>query len=144
MASTSSPRRQWRSHIAAGELDLQLRSAAAAAAPAAAAPAAASAASRDADVPGRLGDPGDRRMSGAAAAAAAAAARARARLNGEGDSGTDGLVSLEGRFGGSPPGRFSFGLGSSLDRWRRTAIRIRPCPPPGEWSVHGPTATLPG
>ena len=44
-------------------------------------PAAASAASGDADVPGRIGDPGDRGMPGSAASASAAAAGARARLN---------------------------------------------------------------
>jgi hypothetical protein len=48
---------------------------------AAAAAAAAAAASGDADLPGRLGDPGDRRLP-AAAAAAAAAAGAGARLSG--------------------------------------------------------------
>ena len=52
----------------AAEPDLQLRAAAAAAAAtAAAAAAAASAASGDADLPGRLGDPGDGRVSAAAA-----------------------------------------------------------------------------
>ena len=40
-------------------------------------PAAAAAAAGDADLPGRLGDPGDRRLPAAAASAAAAAARAR-------------------------------------------------------------------
>ena len=44
-------------------------------------PAAASAASGDADVPGRLGDPGDRGLPGSAASASAAAAGARARLS---------------------------------------------------------------
>ena len=54
--------------------------AAAAASAAASAASAAAAASGDADVPGRLGDPGDGRLSGSAASAAAAAAGARARL----------------------------------------------------------------
>jgi len=62
----------------AGVADLQLLLASAAAS--AAAPAA-SAASRDADVPGRIGDPGDRRLPGSAASASAAAAGARARLS---------------------------------------------------------------
>ena len=55
----------------AGEPDLQLRGTASAAATSAA-PATSAAASVDADVPGWLGDPGDRRVSGAAAAASAA------------------------------------------------------------------------
>jgi hypothetical protein len=64
-----------------GEPDLQLRGSAASAAAAAAASAASAATSGDADVPGRVGDPGDGRMSGSAAAASAAAAGARARLS---------------------------------------------------------------
>ena len=52
---------------------------AAAAAASAAASAASAAASGDADVPGRLGDPGDGHLPGAAASASAAAAGARAR-----------------------------------------------------------------
>src|SRR5688500_7144035 len=67
----------------AGEPDLQLRGPAATATAAATSAPAASAASGDADVPGRLGDPGDGCVSAAAAAAAAAAARARARVSGE-------------------------------------------------------------
>ena len=62
--------------------DLQFRGyrgAAAAAASATSAPAA-SAASGDADLSGRLGDPGDRRVPGAASTAASAAAGARTRL----------------------------------------------------------------
>src|SRR5918993_1035243 len=65
----------------AAEPDLQLRGPGRSCSAAAAATAAASAASRDADVPGRLGDPGDRRVPGSAAAAAAAAAGARAGLS---------------------------------------------------------------
>src|SRR6185503_17460560 len=56
----------------AGKPDLQLLLACAAAA---------SAASGDADVPGRLGDPGDGYLPGASAAAAAAASGTRARLS---------------------------------------------------------------
>ena len=63
--------------LAAGEPDLQLRQLAAASASAASA-AASAAASGDADLPGRLGDPGDGRLSAAAAAAAPAAASAGA------------------------------------------------------------------
>src|SRR5687767_1667884 len=65
----------------AGEPDLQLRSSGTATATATAAASAASAASGDADVPGRLGDPGNGRVPGSAAAAAAAAAGARARVS---------------------------------------------------------------
>ena len=62
----------------AGEPDLQLLRPPPPPPPTTAAPAA-SAASGDADVPGRIGDPGDGHLSGAAAAAAAAASGARAR-----------------------------------------------------------------
>jgi hypothetical protein len=66
----------WRSHSLLVSLTYNFYSpAASAAAPAA------SAASRDADVPGRIGDPGDRRLPGSAASASAAAAGARARLS---------------------------------------------------------------
>ena len=63
--------------LAAAEPDLQLRSAAASAA-ASAASAASAAASGDADLPGRLGDPGYGSVPTAASAASAAAASAGA------------------------------------------------------------------
>ena len=65
-----------------GEPDPQLQRGrgSAAAAASAAASAASAAASGDADLPGRLGDPGDGRLPGPAAAAAAARTGARARL----------------------------------------------------------------
>jgi hypothetical protein len=75
-------RRRRESEIAqlAGEPHLQLRfGAAAASTTAASAPAASAAATGDADLPGRLGDPGDGHVP-AATATAAAAAGTRTRL----------------------------------------------------------------
>jgi len=60
-------------------VELRRRSASAASAAPTAASSAASAASGDADVPGWLGDPGDRHLPGSAASASAAASGARAR-----------------------------------------------------------------
>ena len=61
------------------------------------------AASGDADVPGRLGDPGDRRLPGTAASASAAATGARARP-------LSGSQGKEIPVRASRPGRFSFVL----------------------------------
>ena len=68
--------------FAARQPDLQLRwrrSGASSAAASAAPSAASAAATGDADLPGRLGDPGDGYVPGTAASAASAAAGARAR-----------------------------------------------------------------
>ena len=65
-----------------GEPDLQLLHAAGSCRSSAAASAASPAAACDADVPGRIGDSGDRGLPGSTASAAAATAGARARITG--------------------------------------------------------------
>ena len=73
-------RSSFQSHSIMASVIYNFRSLAAAAASAATASATSAAATGDADVPGRLGDPGDRRLPGAAASASAAATGARARI----------------------------------------------------------------
>src|SRR5688572_9045496 len=90
----------------AGEPDLQLRLGAAAASATPAAPAASAAATGDADLPGRLGDPGDGHVP-ATTTAAAAAAGTRTRLT----------AAVRNRNGpGAIPGRFLYGPRSGVRR----------------------------
>src|SRR5215218_8755377 len=111
----------------AGVVHVQLLLASAcASAPAASA---ASAASGDADVPGRIGSPGDRDLPGSAASASAAAAGARARLSDKAQE--------KGRFGETRAGFFyacdiggtasatsSAGRASRLERYRAAATGL--------------------
>ena len=109
--------------LAAGDLHLQFRESGAPA-PAAAATTAAAASTGDADLPGRLGDPGDGCLSATATAAAAAAAAAGAGTGLKGPVQRSGVDQLR-RFDGGRDGPGSNSRAVTLWGFRRGVVRAR-------------------